>query len=83
MPKAPVTAVLRSVVDVTGNEEDEKMKKNTKAWNVISTLFLLLIVGGMFVFVAMWSTVPILSLTTDWAWVRDLTALFWELGLYK
>lgn len=59
------------------------MNKNTRAWNVVTTLFLMLIVGGMFVFVALWSTLPILSLTTDWAWARELTALFWELGLYK
>lgn len=59
------------------------MNKNTRAWNVVTTLFLMLIVGGMFVFVALWSTLPILSLTTDWAWAKELTALFWELGLYK
>lgn len=59
------------------------MNMKNKAWNVISTLFIFVIIGGMFIFAALWSTLPILSLTTDWAWARELTALFWELGLYK
>lgn len=59
------------------------MNKNTKAWNVVSTLILFLVVCGMFAFAALWFFAPILSLTTDWAWAKNLTALFWELGLYK
>lgn len=55
----------------------------SKAWNVVSTFLICLIVGGMFVFVVLWSTLPILSLTTGWEWAKNLTALFWELGLYK
>lgn len=83
MPKAPSSAATAVGRGRDGQRGERKMNKNGKAWNVVSTLLIFLIVGGMFVFVAMWSTLPILSLTTDWAWAKDLTALFWELGLYK
>ena len=59
------------------------MNKTSKAWNVVSTLFIMLVFCGMVAIAALWFLSPILSITTNWAWVKEVTALFWELGLYK
>lgn len=59
------------------------MNKPYKAWDVVSTLLLMLIFCGIVTIAALWFLAPILQLTTDWEWVRHVTALFWELGLYK
>lgn len=59
------------------------MNKTKRAWSVVSTLFIFLVIGGMFIFAALWFITPILQLTTDWTWVHKTVALFWELGLYK
>lgn len=55
----------------------------SKAWNVVSTLFLFLLFFSVVTIAALWFLSPILSITTDWAWVDKTVALFWELGLYK